>query len=402
VELVTERSEVEAVAAALGRSPLVAFDLEFVSQDRLVPTLCLLQVAWLDPDASLDAPSDAIVSLIPEVRLLDPLAADLAPVIEALAGHPLVIAHAPRQDLGLLATRFGVTMPGIVDTQLMAAFCGIGEQVGLAALGNELLRLSMSKDNQWTDWARRPLSVSQLEYAEADVRHLPALYAKLAEQLGPRVAWVREESRGIQADALAASQVTPETAWENVGGARGLDAQAQAAVVALAAWRHRVATELDRPLGQVLADKSLVELAKYRPGNPGGVRAIKGISPIAKTRADEIVMTLANTKPLAATEKRLWRAPSGRAQRWAEMLLAIVQVVADETRIAARLLATRADAEELAKVVDEKGIEAAAHLPAFSTWRREILGDTWRGWLEGRLAVIGDSTAPQGIRIVPR
>ena len=402
MELVTERSEVEAVAAALARSPLVAFDLEFVSQDRLVPTLCLLQVAWLGEDVSLDAPSDAIVSLTPDVRLLDPLAADLAPVIQALAAHPLVIAHAPRQDLGLLATRFGVTLPGIVDTQLMAAFCGIGEQVGLAALGNELLRLSMSKDNQWTDWARRPLSASQLEYAEADVRHLPALYAKLAEQLGPRVAWVREESRSIQADALAASRVTPDTAWENVGGTRGLDLPAQSALVALAAWRYRVATELDRPLGQVLADKALVELAKFRPGNPGGVRALKGVSPLAKTRADEIVDAIANATPIPALDKRPWRAASTRAQRWAEMLIAIVQVVAEDTRIAARLLATRADAEELARVVDEDGMDAATELPAFSTWRREVIGEAWRGWLEGRLAVIGDATAPHGIRIVER
>lgn len=400
MELVTERSEVEAVAAELSRAPLVAFDLEFVSQDRLVPTLCLIQVAWLGEDVSLDAPTAQIVAAEPQVRLIDPLATDASPIVQALAAHPLVIAHAPRQDLGLLATRFNTSMPGIVDTQLMAAFCGIGEQVGLAALGNELLRLSMSKDNQWTDWAKRPLSNAQLMYAESDVRHLPALYAKLAEQLGPRVAWVKEESRAILSDALAASAVTPETAWENVGGARGLDAPAQAALVALAAWRQRIAMELDRPLGQVLADKSLIELAKFRPGNPGGVRGLKGISPISKTRADEIVAVIANAQPTAPSDKRSLRPASVRAQRWAEMLLAIVQVVAEETAIAGRLLATRSDAEEVARVVDERGIEAALDLPAFTSWRREVLGKAWRGWLEGKLALIGDATAPHGIRLV--
>ncbi len=404
MELVTEPGEVGVIAGALSRAPLVAFDLEFVSQDRLVPTLCLVQVAWLGEDISLDAPAGQIVAAEPEVRLLDPLAVDVGPVIRMLADHPLVVAHAPRQDLGLLATRFGTTMPGIVDTQLMAAFCGIGEQVGLAALGNELLRLSLSKDNQWTDWARRPLSDAQLTYAEADVRYLPALFAKLAEQLGPRLAWVREESRAILADAIAASEVTPETAWQNVGGTRGLDPTAQATLVELAAWRQRLAMELDRPLGQVVADKSLVELAKFRPGNPGGVRALKGISPIAKTRADEIVQTIANaiSKPVRPSTRQPWKASSTRAQRWAEMLLAIVQVIAEESGIASRLLATRADAEELARVVDELGIDAAEMLPAFSTWRREIIGAAWRGWLDGSLAIVGDAQAPHGIRVIPR
>lgn len=400
--LVSDAADVEEIAARIATAPLVAFDLEFVSQDRLVPVLCLVQVSWLGEHVVLDAPTQAIVAEVPEVRLVDPLATDVRPVIEALAAHPLVVAHAPRQDLGLLATRFGTSMPGIIDTQLMAAFCGIGDQIGLAALGNDLLGLSLAKDMQWTDWSQRPLSDSQLVYADADVRHLPALYAKLAHRLGTRIAWVREESRAILGEALAAASVTPETAWQNVGGMRSLDAAAQAAVVVLAAWRQRVAAELDRPLGQVLADKMLVELARTRPVNPGGLRSTKGLSPIARTRADEIVAAIATAITSEPAERRMWRAASVRAQRWAEMLLAIVQVVSEETGIASRLLGTRADAEEFARLVDEQGIAAAARLPALATWRREVLGNVWEGWLAGLIAMIGDASAPHGIRLLPR
>ena len=400
--LVSDAADVEGIAARISKAPLVAFDLEFVSQDRLVPVLCLVQVAWLGEHVVLDAPSQAIVAEVPDVRLVDPLATDVRPLVEALAAHPLVVAHAPRQDLGLLATRFGTSMPGIIDTQLMAAFCGVGDQIGLATLGNELLGLSLAKDMQWTDWSKRPLSESQLVYADADVRHLPALYAKLAHRLGPRMAWVREESKAILGEAMAAASVTPETAWQNVGGMRNLDAAAQAAVVVLAAWRQRVAAELDRPLGQVLADKVLVELARTRPANPGGVRTTKGLSPIARTRADEIVAAITTAIATEPAERRTWRASSVRAQRWAEMLLAIVQVVSEETGIASRLLATRADAEEFARIVDEHGIGVAARLPALATWRHDVLGTVWEGWLAGRLALIGDASAPHGIRLLPR
>lgn len=402
-QLVTDPREVEEVAARIVASPLVAFDLEFVAQDRLVPTLCLIQVAWLGEHAVLDAPAQAIVAEVPHVRLIDPLATDPRPIVDALAGHPLVVAHAPRQDLGLLAVRFGATVPGVVDTQLMAAFSGIGEQVGLATLGNELLGLTLQKDMQWTDWARRPLSEAQLVYADADVRHLPALYALLAHRLGPRLSWVREESQAILAEAVAAASVTPETAWQNVSGIRGLEAGARAAAVALAAWRHRVAVELDRPLGQVLPDKALVELAKVRPRSPGGVRAVKGVSPIAKTRAGEIVAALETAVVDATTpEKRTWRPASTRAQRWADVLVAIVQIVSEQTGIAPRLLGTRADAEQFARVVDEHGLAAAERLPALATWRREVLGHVWEGWLAGRIAIVGDVDAPHGMRLLPR
>jgi ribonuclease D len=401
--LVISSEEVEEVATRIVAAPLVAFDLEFVSQDRLVPTLCLVQVAWLGEHVVLDAPAPAIVAEVPEVRLVDPLATDTRPIVEALARHPLVVAHAPRQDLALLATRFGTSMPGVIDTQLMAAFCGIGDQIGLASLGNELLGLALAKDMQWTDWAKRPLSEAQLSYADADVRHLPALYAKLAHLVGPRLPWVRDESRAVLGDAIAAASVTPQTAWQQVGGTRGLDAEARAAVVALAQWRQRVAIELDRPLGQVMPDKALVELARLRPANPGGVRAIKGMSPLAKTRADEIVVALGTAVvDTDAPARRAWRAASTRAQRWAEMLLAIVQIVSEETGIAARLLGTRSDAEEFARVVDEHGVDAAARLPALATWRREVLGRVWEGWLSGRIAVVGDPAAPHGMRLLPR
>jgi len=402
--LIAEPDAIAAVARALAKAPLVAFDLEFASADRLVPLLCVLQVAWLDEHQSLDAPVGEIVAAVPHVRLVDPMAGDVAPIVHALAAHPCVVAHAPRQDLALLNARFGTAMGGLVDTQLMAAFTGMGDQIGLATLANELLGTSLGKELQWTAWERRPLTDAQLAYAASDVRHLHALYAILAAKLGPRLAWVRAETAEIVIDALEAVAVTPETAWQQIGGARGLDANAQAALAGLAAWRQRVAIELDKPLGQVVNDKVLLELARHRPRDAGSVRAIKGLSPLAKARADELVTAIADARPSteAAAKPAVPRGPSQRAQRWADTLLSIAHIVADEAKIASRLLATRGDAEEFARVFDEHGPDAAAKLPAQATWRRDVLGEIWDGWLSGRIAIVGDPTSPHGVRLVSR
>ena len=399
--LESEPGTVAAIAASIGAAPLVAFDLEFLAQDRLVPTLCLVQVAWLE-HIRLDAPAAAIVAAPPSVRLIDPLAVDVSPIARALAAHPCVVAHAPRQDLAILAARFGVAVPDILDTQVMAAFAGIGDQVGFAALANELLGLSLGKELQWTDWAARPLSEAHLSYADADVRHLPAIYGKLAARLGDRLAWARAESAVVAAEAISAANVTPETAWRHVGGLRGLDAPTLAAVIALAAWRQRVCIELDRPLGQVLTDKAILELARQQPSSVAAIRGVKGMSGIARQRAAEIAAVLDGVIPGDVAPLAAGRPLSARAQRWTEVLLAIVQVVADQSGVSPRLLATRSDAEELARAVDEHGLAAADALPAMASWRRELLGRAWLGWLTGELVLVGDLAAPHGVRLLPR
>jgi ribonuclease D len=149
-----------------------------------------------------------------------------------------------------------------------------------------------------------------------------------------------------------------------------------------------------------LNDKVLVDLARQRPTEEEAVRAVKGISPLARKRAGEIVTALSQASAHDIPMQPASRAASNRAQRWSEMLLAIVQVVAEQTGVAARLLATRADAEELARTVDERGLDAAATLPALSTWRRDVLGTAWVGWLTGTHALVGDATKATGIALV--
>jgi ribonuclease D len=406
---VDDAAGVVSVAEALGRSPLVAFDLEFDSRETRVPVLCLVQVAWLPelvsgkPSAgSWDALDAAMVAAIcatpPAIALVDPLAAgcDVAPIIAALAAHPRVIAHAPRQDLGIVAARFGdarAAMAGLVDTQLMAAFAGLGEQVGLAGLANELLGVALDKDQQFTKWQQRPLSDKQLAYAADDVRYLPALYGKLAVRLGPRLPWARAETAVVAADAIAAMSPDPDEAWRDVGPLRGLDADALGAVAAVAAWRVRKAVELDMPLGKVLSDKAILALARERPDSEHLVGEARG------KYAAEIAAAIAAATPMPIARHR---GSSPRAQRWTDVLLVIAQLVAEQAGLATRLLATRSEAEAFARAVDEHGLAGAADLPALATWRRELVGVAWEGFLTGHTVLTGDAGAPGGLALLPR
>ncbi len=396
--LVTEAAEVAAICDAISGASLAAFDLEFLTADRLIPRLCVVQVAWLT--VPLDAPLGEIVATTAEVRLIDALAVDPRPVFEALAAHPRPVVHAGRQDLAIIA-RLGIAMPAVIDTQVMAAFAGLGDQLGLGALTQEVLGFPLAKEQQWTDWAKRPLSDAQLAYALADVSHLHVLYAKLVAKLGPRLTWALAETRVVAADALAAATLGPEEAWRGIGGLRGLDPLALAVVHELAAWRFRVAHELDKPLGWVLTEKLVIDLARTRPTEPGKLLALKGLPQPARQRVEEIVEIIGSAKALEGGVV-MAKGVSTRAQRWSELLFAIVQLASEQSGVTSRLLATRSDAEEAARLIDEQGLEAARSLPAFSTWRYEVVGRLWEGWLTGAMGIVGDPATNVGMRLTPR
>jgi ribonuclease D len=93
------------------------------------------------------------------------------------------------------------------------------------------------------------------------------------------------------------------------------------------------------------------------------------------------------------------RPSSQRAQRWAELMISIVHLIADRLGIAPRLLATRSDAEELARAVDEGGLDGAQSLPALTGWRREVIGQPLLDWLSGKVALGGDLESPSGLRL---
>ena len=393
--LVTEAAEVAAICEAISGASLAAFDLEFLTADRLIPRLCVVQVAWLT--VPLDAPVDEIVAAKADVRLIDALAVDPRPVFEALAAHARTVVHAGRQDLAIIG-RVGIAMPEVIDTQVMAAFAGLGDQIGLGALTQEVLGFPLAKEQQWTDWAMRPLSEAQIAYAIADVSHLHVLYTKLVRKLGPRLPWALAESRVVAADALAAATLGPEEAWRGIGGLRGLDPLALSVVHELAAWRFRVAHELDQPLGWVLTEKLLIDLARSRPSEPGKLLSLKGLPQPARQRVEELALVIGSAKPLAGSPV-MAKGVSARAQRWAELLLAIVQLASEQSGVTSRLLATRSDAEEAARLIDEQGLEAARSLPAFSTWRYEMIGTLWEGWLTGALGLVGDPSSNVGIAL---
>ncbi len=321
---------------------------------------------------------------------------------------PAVIAHAPRQDLGLIAARFPAAseFPELVDTQLLAAFAGMGDQLGLAALVRELFGTTLDKDQQWTAWGRRPLSDAQLRYAADDVRYLPAIFDRLSQQLGKQrrsSVGVRDEDRtartrrGARRDparprAGVARRRPACAAWATASSARCARSRPWPTLVSRPRSHATFRSVPCCPTRRSSSSRSCARSTQTRCAR-GSARASPSRSRVAAGRARRV----------DRRRPRRWRAshgstPSPRAQRWTDVLLAIAnrQPVRRRRR---RCRATgirdprRCRGQAFARAL-RRGVASTAAtrgLPAARTWRKEVLLDAWDGWLAGRVALVADS-----------
>ena len=286
-------SDVAVVAAAARAAGRLGIDTEFMSEGRYRALLCLVQIAVDDPEPAGNdhggnehggnehgGNDHAASDHPPRTILIDPLnGVDVTPVAQLLADPAIeVVLHAGRQDVAILRRAWSTAITNIFDTQLAAGFAGASAQTGYGNLLGAILGRRVGKTASYTRWDARPLTAEQLSYAAEDVAHLLELADELERRLtdSGRLEWAREECRRLES---ATDERDPDTAWERLPRIGQLDPRARAVGKELAAWRERTASAEDRPVGSVLADPALVELAKRHPSNLQALEQIRGIHP---------------------------------------------------------------------------------------------------------------------------
>src|ERR671932_1842525 len=273
-----EQPDVAAIAARAGRAGRLGLDTEFMPEGRYRPLLCLVQVVV----------DDDVVVLDPLTEALDagPLAAVLAdPAVE-------VVLHAGRQDVAILRREWRTAFTNVFDTQVAAGFAGFSAQAGYNGLLHDVLRIRLPKTASFTRWDARPLTEEQLRYARGDVEHLLQLADEIQRRLRERgrLEWAREECVAI---AEATDERDPEEVWRRLPRVTGLDPRERAVARELAAWRERTAAHEDRPVGAIVRDPTVVELAKRQPSGRRELAQIRGVNPdVVRRRGDDIIAAI--------------------------------------------------------------------------------------------------------------
>ncbi|MCH2187853.1 ribonuclease D, partial [Myxococcota bacterium] len=169
-ELITELSDLKILAKNLKKADVIAFDTEADSFYHYFDKTCLLQISTRD-----------------EAWLVDPLSiggpAELAPLGPIFADPKIrILFHAAEYDIFILKRDCGFTFTNLFDTMLSAQLLGY-PSVGLAALVEHHFGIRLPKDEQKSDWSRRPLTEKQLDYAVTDVYYLIRLAENLEQEL---------------------------------------------------------------------------------------------------------------------------------------------------------------------------------------------------------------------------
>jgi len=207
------------------------------------------------------------------VFLFDPSTIDdFAPLQEAI-GDAEWVFHAASQDLPSLRER-GLEPPRIFDTELGARLLG-HERVGLGAVVEHTLGITLAKAHSAADWSTRPLPASWLEYAALDVEHLidvrDALVAELDEQ--QKTEFARQE---FQAVLERLPKPPREDPWRRMSGLHTVRGR-RALAVARSLWRAReeYAREQDVAPGRLVPDRALVAAVLADPQSKQALAGVK-------------------------------------------------------------------------------------------------------------------------------
>ena len=370
-----EVAEVAALARERGR---LGIDTEFMSEGRYHALLCLVQVVV----------DDASTQEGTEIILIDALGQiDVTPLAELLADPAVeVVLHAGRQDVAILRRAWNTDLHEIFDTQIAAGFAGASAQSGYANLLSQVLGRRLGKTASYTRWDARPLSDEQLSYAAEDVADLLRLADRLQGQLRAtgRLEWAREECRRLES---ATDERDPETAWERLPRIGQLDPRSRAVARVLAAWRERTAAAEDRPVGSVLADPTLVELAKRQPSTVDALGHIRGLhSSGIKRRGQPILeaIELGRHAPPIPREPARERFDPTDAPL-ISLAEALLRARAAEAGLAYELLASRSELELIVGAQRRGDPEPAVR--TLEGWRAELVGEDLRSLLAGRSAL---------------
>jgi ribonuclease D len=352
----------------LDSSEWLTLDTEFIRENTYFPKLCLIQIA-----------TENVLACI------DPLSIqDLQPLFSWLAEPKRVkVLHSAWQDLELLYHASGGLLPTpIFDTQVAAAIVGMGDQIGYGRLVEICVGVDLEKSQARTDWAQRPLTPEQLEYAIDDVRYLRDVYLFLQHeirQLG-REQWLTKALQRLMDSQTYAIDV--QTCWQRVRNLQILKPAQLAVLRELAKWREQAAVQQNIPRRWLVNDELLLELARKQPQSLEAIKVLRGMTEeLANQYGANWLQCIQAGR---AVERANWpqlpkrRKLDAELQLVADLLMLVLQKIAQQHELAPSLIATRPQIEKML-------VENRSQLA--EDWRGALVNATFQAILHGQMQV---------------
>lgn len=364
---IDQDDQLSELCASWRKQGAIAVDTEFMRSDTFYPIAGLLQIG--------DGKG---------CYLIDPLAIkNLTPLRELMLDPAVTkVLHSCSEDLDVFQRWLDVVPSPLFDTQIAAAFAGLGFSLGYSGLVKNVLGIEIPKDETRSDWLQRPLSIAQLKYAALDVAHMLVVYGKLLQILktSERLEWVKSDCADLVANARKTDDYSD--AYQKVGFAWKLRPQELAILKQLCIWREREARARDLPRNRLIKEPSLWEIARKKIQDVPHLAKVPDIpSRTIKQDAETLVHIVKDTLALDQAD---WpaRLDAPLTQSEAPLMKTLknyVREFAEQAQLPPEILIRKKDYELLVR----SGMNGGEYqLPArLLGWRFELIG-------EGLLSVV--------------
>lgn len=372
---VTTEEELAVLCESLKSCEVISLDTEFVRERTYFHRLGLIQVA-----------GDGVCAAVDPI-----LISDISPFLKIITNpNVLKIFHAARQDLEILVRLTGQMITPIFDTQVAAALVGWGAQISFAKIVQKVMGKKISKAETYTDWCRRPLRQSQIDYALDDARFLLPVYEKLSQVLRKmnRQDWIQAEFASLEKPQIY-DLPDPRKQFLKIKNVRTLKPKNLGVMVELAAWREEEAIQRDCLPKSVVRDEPLLEIARSLPKIPDALSEIRGFHRKEVSKSGAAILE-AVKKGLALPKDQIPELPEfdgySTGKGVEELLAAYIQIRSEELKIEPSVLAHRKRIHDFVKCFEQKDNLDEHFL--MQGWRKEYVGDLLKSILDGSKALV--------------
>ena len=368
IEYVSDTATLNELCVEWAAEEFLAVDTEFERTSTFYARIGLLQIA----DSKC-------------CYLVDPLSIDDWSAFKQLLNTPscTLVMHSCSEDLSLLQTFLGCLPVSLFDTQLAAAFLGIGFSISYQGLVEQLLGVEVAKDETRSDWIKRPLSDKQIHYAAADVRYLLQVREILSDQIELKgmADWLRAE---CNQQLAIAHRLEEESQWESyytgVSNAWRLDTEGLQALQQLCVWREQKARQRNKPRSWIVKDNDLLSLCAAVSGpiktdefTLGVVNNAEGVDNRFLSRnASELYQLLSDSSKRSEVDPALLNKPlSAPLRNKLKLSKQVANTKAQQLGMSPELLGRKKFLVELLRSFERDG--ELQWSGEFAGWRRELL-----------------------------
>jgi ribonuclease D len=161
----------------------------------------------------------------------------------------------------------------------------------------------------------------------------------------------------------------------------------------IAAWREAEAEANDLPVGWVLKDPTLIEIARTMPRDGEAILQVRGAGSLSGSARERLTRALCvgiEAEPIEPT-RELPRDLLRRIAAASELAAILLRSHCDEADLAPELVATRG---ELERYVEGLITHDSDGHPLAQGWRAELVGAEVRELVAGRIAIAARETLP--------